>query len=181
MAYQPGDTVVHPQHGTATVEGVLVKDIGRGPADYLQLYVESASMKIMVPAESVERIGIRDVSSEDDAEAILDVLLERSEVPEKWADRNPETVARMKSGNLIEMAMVVRDLSQHARRSGKPLSPSEKSVLDRCLAMLSEELSVSLGMEPDEMLALIAEKSAIPNAVSVGADGDAAPLRADAG
>lgn len=159
MAYAAGEDVVHPQHGTAVVQGVVKKDLGAGPVDYLELYVKSASMTVLVPADSVKEIGLRDLSSKRDAQDILALLQEPADVPERWKERHAMTVARMKSGDLDQIAMVVRDLTQHARRIGKPLNQGEKSALERCLAILSEELSLSLDITEDDTLSLISENS----------------------
>lgn len=158
MNYTRGDTVVHPQHGTATVEGMVQRDLGRGPEDYLELYVETRSLKIMVPADAVQAAGIRDLSTKGEAGELLAILEEPSEVPEAWAERNPSTVARLKSRDLDQISMVVRDLSRHQRRLGKPLSLREKDVFESCLDTVARELSLVLDMSKQDTKALILEK-----------------------
>lgn len=159
MTYLPGDTVVHPQHGTATVEGFVVKDVGKGPEDYLELYVEGSSLKIMVPADAVQAAGIRNLSTRAEAEVILVILAEPSDVPEAWAERNASSVARVKSHDLAQMAMVVRDLSRHELRRGKPLTMGEKNLFGGCLDILARELSLALDRSEEDTKALIVEKS----------------------
>lgn len=159
MAYAPGDTVVHPHHGAAVVTGVLQKDVGGGPVEYLELFVEHASLKIMVPSQSVARVGIRDVSTKKEAEAVLAVLDHEADVHERWTERNSVTVARMKSAGLRDLAMVVRDLIRHSERTGKPLSSHETASRDTCIDLLARELSLSLGMSQDEAATLIVERS----------------------
>lgn len=158
MAYMPGDTVVHPQHGTATVVGSVKKDVGKGPEDYLELYVETRSLKIMVPAGAVDVAGIRDPSTRGQAEAILAVLAEPSDVPEGWGERNASTLARVRSHDLDQVARVVRDLSRHQVRRGKPLTMTEKDLLAGCLDIVARELCLALELPEEETRVLIVEK-----------------------
>jgi CarD family transcriptional regulator len=176
MAYMPGDTVVHPQHGTATVEGFVVKDLGKGPVDYLQLYVEGSSLKIMVPTDAVEAAGIRNLSTRMEAEGILAILAEPSEVPEGWAERNASTVARLKSHDLAQVSMVVRDLSRHERRRGKPLTMGERNLLEGCLDMVARELSLAQRLSENDARALIVEKSLSEKAWSDSLPGASQPI-----
>lgn len=159
MGYVRGDTVVHPHHGAAIITGVTKRDVGSGPTEYLELFVAHASLKIMVPAESVAQVGIRDVSTRAQAEKILALLDDDADVHERWSDRNAVTVARMKSADLGDLAMVVRDLTRHAERTGKPLSNGEKLSRDTCIGLLARELSLSMGLSQDETTTLIVERS----------------------
>jgi CarD family transcriptional regulator len=159
MTYAAGETVVHPQHGTATVEGTVTRDLGKGPEDYLELHVEAGSLKIMVPAEAVEALGIRDISTRAEAEVILAVLEEPSEVPEAWMERNVSTTARIKSHDLDQLSMVVRDLSRHQERTDKPLSKREGDLLRSCLDIVARELSLALAMSEDDTRSLLVQKS----------------------
>lgn len=160
MGYAHGDTVVHPEHGAGVVEGVVTKDIGQGPTEYLELHIDFRSLKILVPAESLERVGLRSLSSREDAEAILALLEEDSEVPTEWSERNTVTVSRMKSRELDQIAMVVRDLTRHQRRIGKPLNMGEQTALKTCLGLLARELALTLDITESETLALLTERAA---------------------
>lgn len=162
MGYARGATVVHPQHGAAIVVGMLFKDVAGEPAEYLELLVEHAGLKIMVPAASVAELGIRDVCTKQEAETILALLADEPDVPERWAERNAVTLARMRSASLRDHAMVVRDLTRHAARIGKPLSASEKASLDACAALLRRELSLSLELSEEQTMALIMESISRP-------------------
>lgn len=160
MSYAQGDTVVHPQHGTAVVEGVVVKDHGNGPTEYLELRVGFASLTILLPTDSVEQAGLRALASKDEAEAILALLEEPSEVPAEWAERNTATLERLKSRELDQVAMAVRDLTRHQQRIGKPLNAGENAALNAGLSLLARELSLSLGLSESETLTLLAERAA---------------------
>jgi CarD family transcriptional regulator len=168
MGYVRGDTVVHPQHGAAIVTAVIQKDVGSGPTDYLELFVEEGSLTISVPAGAVAQVGIRDVSTRKEAEAVLRVLDGDADVRDRWSERNAVTVGRMKSADLSSFAMVVRDLTHHAHRTGKPLSSYEKNARDTCVDLLARELSLSLKLSQEETTALIFERvtASVPDAAS---------------
>lgn len=163
-AYQAGDTVVHPQHGTAVVEGIVSRDTGEGPVSYLELWVTSAGMKIMVPEAGAAEVGIREPCTREEADAILSLLEDSSEVSETWKERSAANTARVKTTGLAQMAMVVRDLNHHEVRAGKPLNAGERTMLDRCLRLLGAELALALEMTLEQTLALIAERSAVGSA-----------------
>ena len=156
MSYKTGDTLVHPQHGVGKVDGPPV--VASNGQSYLSLFFEPSSLKIMIPVDSLEEVGIRPVASADHAQHILETLAEASDVPAEWSERNASTVARVKSTDLDQAALVIRDLTRHQLRTSKPLSAAEKGVLDRCIEMVAQELSIVLAKTPDEVRALIDEK-----------------------
>lgn len=163
MGHVAGQTVVHPKHGPATVQGVVRKDTGDGPEDYVELRLPSpSSLTILIPERSLQDVGVRSVSTRAQAEAVLAVLGEPSDVPETWAERNRVTVSRMGSGDLAQIAMVVRDLTRHAQRAGKSLSLGEGRTLDGCLDTLSDELSLALGLSRETTMALVVDSAVTP-------------------
>ena len=155
MRYASGDTVVHPRHGVGTVQSAP----GDNP-DYLEMFFESKGLTIKVPVSALDDVGIRSLSSKADAEAILDLLQEPSDVSTVWAERQADTVSRMGSTDLAQAAMVVRDLSRHAARIERPLSEAEGTSLATCLEMVSLELSLVLGLSQSETEQLILDTAA---------------------
>ena len=162
MSFAQGDTVVHPQHGAATVERIVSRNGGAGPEEYIELQALSPHLTILIPARSLDEVGVRNLSTKNEAEATLDILRAPSDIPEEWSERNAFTIARMKSTDLHERAMVVRDLTRHAQRTGKPLNAGENRALDSCLDMVSRELALALGMSEEETRARIVEASLVP-------------------
>lgn len=163
MAFSTGDTVVHPRHGVAKVTGTPTRKGADGPQDYLELLIEGKGMTIMVPVDSLDEVGIRRVATKAEANDILALLTEDSEVSAVWAERNAETSSRMQSTELEQAAMVIRDLTLHAERTGKPLSAAENSSLQACLETVSTELALSLGLSTDDTRALVMEKVGLAN------------------
>jgi CarD family transcriptional regulator len=159
VAYTTGDTVVHPRHGVATVRGIATRGVGKGRTSFLELAFASTSLKILVPMDSVDEVGIRQLPTKREAAAILTVLARPSDVPETWSERTASTTSRMQSTELAQASMVIRDLTRHTQRSGKPLSTSENAALQTCLNSVSSELSLVLEISQDDARALILEKA----------------------
>lgn len=164
MSYVRGDTVVHPKHGPATVVGTVSRDVGSGPESFLSLRVESSALNILVPERSLRDVGVRDVTTRAEAEAILAVFEAPSEVSAMWSERQSLTVSRMSSADLAQKAMVIRDLTRHERRAGKALTMGESRAFDSCLDSLAEELSLALGVSKEDTAALIMERSRVGEA-----------------
>lgn len=155
MAYTTGDTVVHPRHGIATVEGTITRVVGKRHLRYLDLAFASPPLRILVPVDSVADVGLRELSTKQQAAAILAVLAQPSDVPETWRERSAATASRIRSTDLAQASMVVRDLTRHEQRSDKPLSRAESTDLRTCLATVSSELSLALGVSEEEARDLI--------------------------
>ena len=129
-----------------------------GPAEYVELFFEAKSMTIMVPMASMDEVGIRALPTKDEANAILAILEEPSDVPTEWSERSAATLSRMQSTELAQATMVIRDLTRHADRITKPLTAAEKNSLEACLNTVSAELSLALGMSESDTRDLILEK-----------------------
>lgn len=158
MQYSKGDTVVHPRHGVAAVRGTIKRGAGKSAEDYIELFFEPKNMTIMVPVASMDEVGIRSVATKEEANTILGILEEPADVSSTWSERNADTLSRIQSTDLTQAAMVVRDLTRHSSRSGKPLSAAESSALNACLDTVSIELSLALNLSEDEARALILDK-----------------------
>jgi CarD family transcriptional regulator len=163
VAFSTGDTVVHPRHGVAKVQGTPTRKGTDGTQDYLELAFEAKGMTIMVPVDSLDEIGIRQVASKEEADEILALLEEDTEVPQAWAERNASTVSRIQSTDLLQAALVIRDLTLHARRAEKPLSAAENASLQGCLETVCSELALTLDLTPEQTRELVLEKVGLAN------------------
>jgi CarD family transcriptional regulator len=157
VSYAPGDTVVHPRHGVARIAGTVSRDLGTACTDYFELEIVASSMKILVPVETVEEVGIRQLPTKEEAAAILGVLASPADVPATWSERSASTASRLQSTELAQASMIIRDLTRHAERSGKRLTDGEISVLETCMKSVSSELSLVLDISQDDARTLILE------------------------
>ena len=163
MAFTTGDTVVHPRHGVAKVQGTPTRKGAKGSESYLELFFEGKGMTIMVPVDSLDDVGIRRVATKEEADVILALLEEDTDVPAAWAERNASTTSRIQSTELVQASMVIRDLTLHARRSEKPLSAAENASLQGCLETVCTELALTLDLSPEETRELVLQKVGLAN------------------
>ena len=142
--FKIGDKVAYPPHGVGVIEGKEERKIGGKKVVYLRITLIGKNMSILVPQESAETSGIRPVLSEEEIEELFQFL---SEVPtnisEKWTVRHRLNVDRLKTGNVKELATVVRNLSYRSKE--KELSYSEKRMFEEAFSKLAEEIALSLG------------------------------------
>jgi CarD family transcriptional regulator len=139
-----GDKVAYPPHGVGVVEGIEERELGGKKVVFYRISLIGKNMSILIPKETVESSGIRPVLSKEEIEELFKFL---SEVPtnisDKWTVRHRLNVDRLKTGNVMELATVVRNLSYRSKE--KELSYSEKRMFDEALSKLAEEIALSLG------------------------------------
>ncbi|MEO2068793.1 MAG: CarD family transcriptional regulator [Desulfurobacteriaceae bacterium] len=142
--FKVGDKVACPPHGVGVIEGKEEREVGGKKVLYFRISLVGKNMSILVPESSIEVSGIRPVLSTEEVEEILRFL---SEVPtnisEKWTVRHRLNVDRLKTGEIKELATVVRNLSY--RSKDKELSYSEKRMFEEAFSKLSEEIALVLG------------------------------------
>lgn len=137
--YQVGDKIVYPMHGAGIIDRVEEKEILGSRKKYYILNVPCGDMKIMIPIDKCDAIGIRDIINKNDLSNVYDVLREDSStMPSNWNRRNRENMERLKTGSILEAAAVVRNLWR--MENNKPLSTGEKKLLTTALQILVSEL-----------------------------------------
>lgn len=144
MAYSVGDTVVYPHHGAAVVESRQQREHKGAPCDYLVLRMTHGDLTLMVPADTCHEVGIRDVVSAEQVEEVLAVLRDpRPEAKGNWSRRFKENYARLRSGDVFQVAEVVRNLARRDPATG--LSAGERRMLTQAKQILLSELAVAIG------------------------------------
>ena len=146
MTFKVGETVVYPHHGAARI--IKIQDRkGRGETRvYLTLEVAQGDLTIMVPAENVEEIGVRDVVDQAGLENVFEVLrTEQVEEPTNWSRRYKANQEKIASGDVLKVAEVVRDLSR--RDTDRGLSAGEKRMLAKARQILVSELALAQKVE----------------------------------
>ena len=157
MAYQIGDTVVYPRHGAARVEDIEDRKTPDGQTrTYLKLDVLSTDgLVIFVPEENVESIGVRDIADGNDVGKVFEIL--RTPIEEEktnWSRRYKLNQERIASGDLQQIAQVVRDLAQRDD-DAHGLSAGEKRMLTKARKVLSAEISLSEKLSEEETQRLL--------------------------
>lgn len=142
MAFQIGDKVVHPMYGAGVLESVVQRKVGGVVRDYYIMKLPERSMVVMIPTENSEEIGVRPVIDREQADRILASIPNiRVEMTSNWNHRYRENMERLKSGNLLEVAWVVKGLTQ--REASRGLSTGERKMLHSARQILISELVLS--------------------------------------
>jgi CarD family transcriptional regulator len=147
--YKVGDKVVYPHHGAGKVLKKEKKEVLGESREYLTIKILHNDMTVMVPSDSAGRAGLRRVIGEDDVERVLAVLRDDiSQMPKNWNRRFKHNRDKMKTGDVFELAEVVRNLA--IRDFQKGLSTGEKQMFTRAKKILSSELMYALDMDEKE-------------------------------
>jgi len=142
--FKIGDKVACPPHGVGVIEGTEEREVGGKKVVYLRIALVGKSMSILIPEAAAETSGIRHILTEEEIEEIFSYLSETpTNISEKWTVRHRLNVDRLKTGDIKELATVVRNLSFRAK--DKDLSYSEKRMFEEAFSKLSEEIALSLG------------------------------------
>lgn len=153
--YKVGDQVVYPQHGVATIQKIEDKDVLGQNQSYLVLELDEGDLTLMVPASSVEEVGIRNLIGKDQVEEVLRILRKGriTDGADNWSRRFKANSEKLKSGDVQMVAEVVRNLSIRDRQKG--LSTGERRMLNRARRILSGEIAVALKLDNEEAEAVL--------------------------
>jgi CarD family transcriptional regulator, regulator of rRNA transcription len=144
--YKVGDKVVYPHHGAGKVLKKEKKEMLGESREYLTIKILHNDMTVMVPSDSAGRAGLRRVIGEPEVERVLAVLRDdMSQMPKNWNRRFKHNRDKMKTGDVFELAEVVRNLA--IRDFQKGLSTGEKQMFTRAKKILASELMYALDME----------------------------------
>ena len=137
--FQIGDTVVHPMHGAGLVDSIVQKKVNGVMREYYVLKLPVRAMVVMVPTENCEEIGVRPIVDREQADRVLAAIPDiQVEMTQNWNRRYRENMERIKSGDLFEVARVVKGLM--LRDVQKGLSTGERKMLHSAKQILISEI-----------------------------------------
>jgi CarD family transcriptional regulator len=147
--YSIGDHVVYPHHGAGKVLKKEQKEILGEKREYLTIKILHNDMTVMVPCENAGKAGLRRVIDDEAVQKVLAVLRDDvSQMPKNWNRRFKHNRDKIKTGDVYELAEVVRNLA--IREADKGLSTGEKQMYTRAKKILASELMYALEMEEGE-------------------------------
>ena len=154
--FNVGDKIVYPMHGAGRIDAIEEKNILGENQSYYILKMPG-EVKVMVPVAKAEQIGVRSVIDKEEAVKVMAVLEENeTEMSDKWNKRYRDNMDKMKSGDIYEVADVVRNLSFKQKEKG--LSTGEKKMLSNAKQILVSELVVAEHASQDEIENLVNSK-----------------------
>ena len=149
MGFKVGDKAVHPAHGVGAVTSIEDKQSAGTTKSFYILKILDTGMKVMVPTDAADRLGLRSVISRKDAKKVLDILKsdEVAVTSQPWNRRYREYMEMLKSGSPFEVAKVLRDL--YRLKGDKELSFGERRLLDQARSLLITELALARRCKED--------------------------------
>ena len=150
-SFKVGDMAVHPAHGVGEVERLEEKDFGGRMTSCYVIRIRDTGLKVMIPTEATERVGLRPVMKKKEAQKILDIL-KAPEVAvdvQPWNRRFRAYTEMLKSGLPSEIAKVLRDM--YRLKFDKDLSFGERRLLDQARSLLVQELAIARKVAPAAM------------------------------
>ncbi len=149
MPFDVGDKVVYPQHGAATIERRETLSAFGETREYLVLRLAYGDLTLKVPADNTDSVGLREVINDEEVEEVFAVLRKKeARMPTNWSRRFKNHVEKLKSGDIYQVAEVVRNLSLRDKEKG--LSAGEKRMLAKARQILTSELTFALNVDEEE-------------------------------
>jgi CarD family transcriptional regulator len=149
-----GDKVVYPNHGVGVIEQISSRMVGATLEKYYLLNIKASSLKVMVPCQNAGSVGLRRVVKNGEVQKVLDLLSgAQNGTNGDWKDRFKENSDRMRTGSLLEVAGVLKNLI--ALHKAKPLSFREKKMLERARYLLVSELAMARNCEESKVEELL--------------------------
>ncbi|MFO7765363.1 MAG: CarD family transcriptional regulator [Pelovirga sp.] len=150
--FEIGDMAVYPTQGVGIVEDIEVREYSGQSLQYYVLRLVDSDMRIMVPIGNAKSVGMRRLIDRQRITSIFDALAERTANGKiaSWSRRQREYNDKLKTGNLLEVAEVLRDLYQI--KSSKELSYGEKKVLEQARKLLVTEVALAQGAKEDQVI-----------------------------
>ena len=146
--FKIGDEVIYPQHGAAVVQRRETKEAFGQQREYLVLRMAQGNLTVMVPADNTDGVGLREVINKEEIEDVFDVLGKKeARMPTNWSRRYKNHSEKLRSGDIYQLAEVVRNLSIRDRDKG--LSHGEKRMLIRARQILVSELIFALKVDEE--------------------------------
>ena len=151
-----GDKIVYPMHGAGTIDAIEEKNILGEKQNYYIIKMPG-EVKVMVPTDKAEEVGVRNIIGKDEAAKVMSVLGQNeTEMSQNWNKRYRDNMDKMKSGDIYEVADVVRNLSFKQKEKG--LSTGEKKMLNNAKQILVSELALAEHASQEEVEQLVENK-----------------------
>lgn len=147
--FQVGDKIVHPMHGAGVVDEIVTKKVNGVQRDYYSLRLPIGGMLVMIPTENCREIGVRAILSGEEVQDVLGRISGvQVELEPNWNHRYRENMLRLKSGDLLEVAKVVKGLM--VRESRRTLSTGERKMLHMARQILISEIGMAQSISYQE-------------------------------
>lgn len=152
--FKIGDKVVYPMHGAGIIEAIEEKEVLGETRQYYILRLPVGDMKVMIPISNCEDVGLRQVIDDDGVKRVFHILRQQStSMSDNWNRRYRANLEKIKSGNIYEVAEVVRNLVKRDQEKG--LSSGERKMLENARQILISELVLATELGEDKTKSMV--------------------------
>ncbi len=152
--FNVGDKVVYPMHGAGVIEAIEEKEVLGERRQYYIMRLPIGEMKLMIPTQAVDEVGLREVISEQEVQTVMDVLRgQKTKMSANWNRRYRANLEKIRSGSVYEVAEVVRNLVHRDKEKG--LSTGERKMLDNARQILISELVLAKSIDEKQARTLL--------------------------
>jgi len=149
MHYAVGDKVVHPHHGPGWIASIERREFMEESKHYYVIEIPAQGLTLHVPKRKADTIGVRPAMAQEQLRRVLEILRSRPEqLPKDYKERQEEISEKLKTGQPLQIAEAVRDLTWHQRDSH--LTKKDTDYLDRGRKLLAAEMALVSDTEVDE-------------------------------
>lgn len=152
QAFKIGELAVYPAHGVGTILGIESRDVSGENKYFYILKILDSEATIMVPVDTASTVGLRKIVKKSMVIKVYDILKEKKDITldnQTWNRRYREYTDKIKSGCVLEVASVLRDL--YMLKHDKELSFGERRMLDTAKNLLIKELSIAKNLKEEKV------------------------------
>lgn len=154
--YKVGDKIVYPTHGAGVIDEIISREVEGEKREYYVMYTHRGNIKLMIPADKCDDIGVRPIIANEDIEDVLSVLKDESTaMSANWNRRYRANMDKIKTGDIFQVAEVTRNLYRIEQE--KKLSNGEKKMLASALDIMESEFMLVKNITEDEAEQMICE------------------------
>lgn len=147
--FKVGDKVLYPMHGAGVIENIEEREVLGVKHQYYVLRIPIGSIKVYIPLNKVSEVGLRPIIDKKELVKVFEVLQGKcSPLPANWNRRYRLNLEKIKDGDILKVAEVVRDLTIRDKERG--LSSGEKRMLESAKQILISEIVLSKGIDESE-------------------------------
>ena len=151
MSFKVNDRVVYPHHGAAIIKKKVKRKLQGESKEYFVLEMVHGDLTLSVPVDKAEEVGMRPPIGNEEVQDLFELLGKKDiREPANWSRRFKNHQEKLKSGDVYQVAEVVRNLA--LRDQSKGLSAGEKSMFVKARSVLVSELSFALDVSEEEAL-----------------------------
>lgn len=149
MAYKVGDKIAHPLHGAGIISDIQAKRINGQVREYYSLHVSAGDILVLIPTDTCDAIGIRPIITCEEAEAVFSALPDiEVEDDANWNKRYRDNMTKIKSGDLLKVAAVIKSLK--CRENSRGLSTGERKMYHSAKQIFISEIVLSQNLSYEE-------------------------------